>query len=274
MIQRILAALSGTPSTKSVIRHAVVLAQKHGAEITGVTVVNARELANVGPVPMGAGTFATQLARHRRRLTVERVDEVIADFETACREAGVCGRVVREEGDPFDELVSLSRYHDFTVLEMRGFFGYGVLRAPNDSLKELVKVGVRPILTVAEEPRSIQRALVAYNGSMESANAIKRFVQLPLWPDAVLKIVCCNRGAEAEKLLVPAADYCRAHGFEAETEALEGKAREGLLVEVERWRADLIVLGATRRPRIFQQPLRDTALKMIRDSAVPLFLMQ
>lgn len=274
MIHRILAALSGTPYTKSVIAHAISLARQHGAEITGVTVIDLNKIENVGSVPVGAGPFATQLARYRWQLTVERVEEVISDFELACHEAGVTSRVVREEGDPFQALVGLSRYHDFILLETRGFFEYGVLHSPSDSLKELIKVGVRPILAVAQDPREIKKALLAYNGSMESANAMKRFIQMPLWPGVQLKIVCFNRPAEGLSLLAAAADYCRAHGFEAETEALEGKARDGLLAEAERWGTDLIVLGATRRPRIFQQPLSDTALKLIRYSPVPLFLMQ
>lgn len=274
MIRRILAALSGTPYTKSVITHAVAIAQRHGAEVTGVTVLDPAKIENVGPVPLGAGAFATALARHRWRLTVERVEEVVAELEHACREAQVPCRVVREQGNAFDELVSLWRYHDFTVLELRGFFEYGVLSSPDDSLKELVKVGVRPIFAVSEEPHKINRALIAYNGSMESAKAMKRFVQMQVWPDVALKIVCFDMKGEAERLLGEAGAYCRAHGFEAETENIDSSPAEGLLAEVASWHADLIVLGSTRRRRIFQQALGDTALEVIRHSPVPLFLMQ
>ncbi|NJL28889.1 MAG: universal stress protein [Thermoanaerobaculia bacterium] len=274
MIRRILAALSGTPYTHSVITHAVAIAQRHGAEITGVTVLDPKKIEDVGPVPMGAGSFATELARHRWRLTEERVEEVVADFERTCRDAGVGCQVVREQGDPFDELVSLWRYHDFTVLELRGFFEYGVLSSPDDSLKELVKVGVRPLFAVSQEPRKINRALIAYNGSMESAKAMKRFIQAQVWPSVALKIVCFDMKDEAARLLADAAAYCRAHGFEAEVENLDATPAEGLLAEIESWRADLVVLGATRRRRIFQQALGDTALEMIRNCPVPLFLMQ
>ncbi|MHC4428899.1 MAG: universal stress protein, partial [Planctomycetota bacterium] len=84
MIKRILVALSGTPFTASAIRHAIELARRHNAEITGVTDVDLAKLANVGPIPLGAGAAAHDLIEHRLHLTEQHIDEAIATFETAC----------------------------------------------------------------------------------------------------------------------------------------------------------------------------------------------
>jgi len=275
MLRRIVAALSGTPYTPTVIDHAVELAERHDAELTGVTVINAEAVADVGPVPMGAGAFASNLARHRWEVSRERVDEVVAQFEETCGKAGVRHRVVREEGDPFEALVSLWRYHDFTVLELQGFFEYGVVKHPDDWLKNLVKVGVRPILAVAPEKRDIRRVMIAYNGSMESAKAMKRVVQMRPWAQMDLKLVAFEiPEIEAKRLLEEAAGYCRAHGYEPEIGVYDSPPSQGLLEEAENWEADLIALGATRRRRLFSRPLGDTALYAIRNSPLPLLLMQ
>ena len=117
--------------------------------------------------------------------------------------------------------------------------------------------------------------LAAYDGSTESAKALKRFIQLSLWPDITLKIVCFDLAAdEANPLLTDSAVYCRAHGLEPETELVEGSPRDGLLEHAGQWRADLIVRGSTSRARIFKHLLGDTALHAVRNAEVPLFLTQ
>ena len=63
MIKRVLVALSGTPFNESAIHHAVDIATRHEAAVTGVTVVDLAKLANVGPVPVGASARTSRPAR-------------------------------------------------------------------------------------------------------------------------------------------------------------------------------------------------------------------
>ncbi len=275
MIKRILVALSGTPFTEAAVRHAVELAERHGAELTGVTVVDLARLANVGPVPVGAGAAAHELVEHRLQLTEQHVRESIALLERACGDAGLHHAVLRETGDPFECLISAWRYHDLTVAELRGLFEYGVVHSPDDTLVRLIARGVRPILAAARTWRPVRRVLMAYNGSMESAKAIKRFVQMRLWPDVTLKIACFElERTQAATLLADAAAYCRAHGYEAQCEALGGHPHERLLAHAREWEADLIVMGSTSRARILRHLLGDTVLHAVRHAEVPLFLSQ
>jgi len=275
MTKRILVALSGTPLTGSAVQHALELAKTHDAEITGVTDIDLAKVASVGPIPMGAGAAATELVEHRLQITEQHVTDSIERFESACAEAGVSCSVVRETGDPYEKLISLWRYHDFTVAGLRGLFEYGIFHNPDDVLIQLIAKGVRPILAVAREYRPIRRVLVAYSGSMESAKALKQFVQLRLWPDVTLKIVCFDRGHEkTDSLLDDAAGYCRLHGYEAEVQHLEGSPTKHLLEHAGQCTADLIVMGSSSRARIFQHLLGDTTLHAVRHAEIPLFLTQ
>ncbi len=274
MIKRILVALSGTPLTESAVQRALELAAVHGAEITGVTDVDLAKVANVGPVPMGAGAAATELVEHRLQITEQLVTEAIERFESACTKADVPFGVVRETGNPYEKLISLCRYHDLTVAGLRGLFEYGIFHNPDDVLIQLIAKGVRPILAVAQEHRPVRRVLVAYSGSMESAKALKRFVQLQLWPDITLKIVCFGKGGDAEQLLADAAGYCRIHGHKAEVEHVDGSPAKGLLEHAGSWKADLVVMGSSSRARIFQHLLGDTTLHAVRHAEIPLFLTQ
>jgi nucleotide-binding universal stress UspA family protein len=251
------------------------MACRHGAEVTGVTVIDLRRLANVGPVPVGAGAAAAELAEHRIHVTEERIEQAIADFETECARVGVVHQVVREECDALDELKSLWRYHDLVVFGLRGLFEYGVVHNPDDTLTRLIAHGVRPILAVSPEYREIKRVLVAYDGSMDSAAAMKRFVRMCYWPDVTFRTVTFSRKVKhAQQLLSDAAEYFKAHGIQTETDFVEDSAREHLLSYAEGWGADLIVMGASSRARILRHVMGDTVLKAIRESHVPLFLMQ
>jgi nucleotide-binding universal stress UspA family protein len=273
MIKRILVALSGTPYTPAAVRYALELAELHEAEVTGVTLVDTRRLEDVGPVPLGGASAAHELAEHRLHVTEERIEDQIVAFESACREAGTRHTVLRESGDALEAFTSCWRYHDLTIIGLRGLFDYGVLHDPGGRVAELIHSGVRPILAVAEVHRAIRRAVIAYNGSMESAEAMKRFVQLRLWPRIELGIVCFGFDSkEAESLLTEAASYCRSHGFEAETESVSGAPKAELLPYARDRGADLLVLGSTGRGKIAQLVLGDTALEAMRHSDVPLFL--
>jgi nucleotide-binding universal stress UspA family protein len=273
MIKRILVALSGTPYTRSAIQHALELARHHGSDLTGVTDIDLAKVADVGPVPMGAGAAAHDLMEHRLQLTQQQVDETIKNFQDACAEAGLTGDVERETGSPFDTLVSVWRYHDLVVAGLRGLFEYGVLHEPDDVLLQLISKGVRPIVAVARNYRPIRRVLIAYGGSMEAAKAMKRFVQLRLWPDIGIKVVCFEGAkGEPEELLSSAVAYCQAHGYDTEGQCIAGTAREQLLEHASDWEADLIVMGSASRARLLQHLLGDTTLHALRNAEVPLFL--
>jgi nucleotide-binding universal stress UspA family protein len=273
MIKRILVALSGTPYTRSAIQHALELAKHHEADLTGVTDIDLAKVADVGPVPMGAGAAAHDLMEHRLQLTQQQMEETVKNFEDACAEAGLNGGVEREHGNPFDTLVSVWRYHDMVVAGLRGLFEYGVLHEPDDVLLQLISKGVRPIVAVARNYRPIRRVLIAYSGSLEAAKAMKRFVQMRLWPDITVKVACFDGAkGEPDELLSSAVEYCRLHGYDAEWQRVGGSARDKLLDHAADWKADLIVMGSASRARLLQHLLGDTTLHALRNADIPLFL--
>jgi nucleotide-binding universal stress UspA family protein len=275
MLKRILVALSGTPFTPVAVQRGVELAQKHGASLTGVTVVDIERLSDVGPVPIGGAARAHELTEHRVAVTQEHVEEEIAHFEKACTDASIPYAVYREHGDAFELLLALWRYHDLTVIGLRGLFEYGVVRNPDDYVLKLIRHGVRPIIAVSSEYREVNRVLVAYNGSPQSAMAMKRFAQLRLWPEATVKIACFDfEDEEAMPLLIDATAYLRAHGYEPESESLPGRPKFSLLAHAQEWDADLVVMGSVYRSRILKLVMGGTTQEVLMKSGIPLFLSQ
>ncbi|MDP1602785.1 MAG: universal stress protein, partial [Legionella sp.] len=144
-----------------------------------------------------------------------------------------------------------------------------------DTLARLIAAGVRPIIAVSNEFRPIQKVLIAYSGSIESAKTMKRFAQLRLWPDIKLKIVTFQSSDDkARHLLCDASEYCRAHGFHVETDSNPGSPKDFLLPMATVWQADMIVMGNSGHNLLVKRILGETALHIIRNADRPLFMCQ
>ena len=274
MIKRILVGLGGTPFTPTAIRYAVELAQVHQTEVLGITVIDRRRL---GALMKASGTARDAVHELKRLESIQKQQEQsIADFESACENAGISYSVARETGDPFEKMISQARYYDLMIFGLRSLFDYDVGgAAPSDVLSRLVSQGVRPILAVSQEYRPIQRALLAYSGSMESAKAIRRFMQLQLWPELSIKVVTFEHAPQvASELLTDVANYCRAYGCDTEIEHVAGSAKELLLQHATDWNADIIVVGNSVKRYWLKKLLGETAMHVIQHASVPLFLSQ
>jgi nucleotide-binding universal stress UspA family protein len=275
MIKRILLGLGGTPFTDVAIQRAVELSKLHGALITGITVVDTKSLKQVGPVPPGGTAFAAKLRETRLAISEERIDGAIEQFKSQCTAADIPFAVERETGDPFETMIAHSRYNDVTIFGLKSLFDYGFTMESRDALIRLVSQGVRPIIAVSPEFRNIRKVLIAYSGSMESAKAMRRFVQLNLWPGVQLRIVHFGpRSENSDQLLTDAGSYCRDHGYPSETDLVEGSPRTQLIEYAREHDRDMIVMGNSIRSLLMRHLLGDTVLNTIQLSDRPLFLAQ
>lgn len=283
MIRSILVGLGGRATegscyTDSATHTAVELARRNDALLTGVTIFNATHLGNLGPVPMGAGAMAAEMRERRITETRERVAMAVAAFEKACDDAGLRHKVLREERqEPFDYLISQARYHDLTLIGLRGLFEYGVIGEAHynaaDAFVKLIAGGVRPIIAAGPRYRPVHRVMISYSGSPQSAKAMRRFVQMGLWPEATVRVVAFGDDFERrQRHLTHAAGYFEAHGIEVELDYQPGDPKKGLLEAAHEWDADLLVMGNSHRTLISRKVLGDTVLETIRNSDVPLFL--
>ena len=275
MIKRILIGLGGTPFTDVAIERSVELAKIHGALITGVTVVDIKQLRQVGPVPPGGGIYAEKLREKRLAITEDRIEKAIEKFKTKCHESNILTKIEHETGDPFETMIAHARYNDVTIFGLKSLFDYGFTMEPRDALIRLVSQGVRPIIAVSPAFRFIHKVLIAYSGSMESAKAMRRFVQSNPWRNVHLRVVHFGKSDDnTHQLLKDAGDYCRDHGFTTETESVDSLARDHLIEYAQQNDMDLIVMGNSIRNLFFRHLLGDTVLNAIQQSDRPLFLAQ
>ncbi len=280
MIRRILVGLGGQASLASEVEYALELAERYDAELTGVTVVDTRAVSAPDAIPLGAAQAAAQLASHRVEAAAAHLEASVAAFDSACRRAKVRYQIQREERtDPFDRLISESRYHDLVICGLRGIFESGLVGASaaesGEILARLVGSGVRPLIAAAPQFRKIQRVMIAYSGSVESAKTMKQFIQLRPWREIQLRICVFNHTPERAARLLNGADaYCRSHGYQAELLHIPGSPHDQILPSAYDWNADLLVLGNSSRNLLLRRVLGETALRVMQSSSLPLFMSQ
>lgn len=274
MIKRILLGLAGTPFSHAAIRQAVDVASQCQGEVTAVTIVDIRRLAAIAALHGGPQMFG----REAQRVAVSRsaLEEALRLFESSCRAAKVAYSIREEQGEPFTQLLRAVRFHDMVVFGLRSLFEYELRVEPRDALVELVSSGVQPLLAMSQAYRPIERVLVAYNGSHESAKAMKRFVQSGLWPQAAVGLVTfeAEPSERGQQLLDDAADYCQAHGRTPTQHLIRGVPETALLPFATGWQADMIVMGGSGRRALLSRLMGETTLHAVQHADRPLFLSQ
>jgi nucleotide-binding universal stress UspA family protein len=276
-IKRILVGLGTSRTAKSVTEHAIDIAKPRGATLTGLAVTDPVRIEWTGPRPMGVGVEEQTSELRKVRYEKAKADIALAgaEFAARCSAAGVDHLVDEETGDPFDVAEDLVRYHDMCVFGLHGLFEHDVVPEPVDALERLVSSGVRPILAVGEEFRPIRKVLVAYSGSIESAKTFKHFVQSGLFPDAAVRIVHFGSDDEAaRRRLRKSSAYFAAHGREVDTDHAPGHPSTVLVPYANAWGADLIVAGNSAKNLLMRKLFGETALKLLRESTLPLYLAQ
>ncbi len=274
-MKKLLVGVAGTPALPSKIECAIDLAQRFGAEIGVLSVVDVDRLTNVGPVPMGAGHYAWRLRGKRIERSHILDEHAIARFEEACEEASVPLHVIRCEEDPVKAITEHMRYYDLCLLGARGWFDYKVMREPRNALLKVIAGGVRPILAITEGMESVRCAVIGYNGSIESARTMKRFIKLGLWPEMELHIVCVGNpktGERPEDVLNEAAMWARAHGAEPQVAHCEGAPAKALYDYAVGVNAGVIAIGSSCRRVLLNRRFGKNARTLIETSDIPLFL--
>ena len=277
MIKRILVGVGTSQTARSVAAHAVELGQHFEAELLGVAVTDPLRLEWTGPRPIGMGVEAVTAELREERLQRATADVAAAKaiFADRCRADGVEHGFSEQVGDPFEIVSQLVRYQDMCVFGLRGLFEHDVVPEPRDALERLVASGVRPILAVGEEYRPIKKVLVAYSGSLESAKTFKNFVLSGLFPDALIRVVnFSSNAAAALGLLDHAAAYFRSHGREVDTDHVASDPQQELIPYATTWGADLIMAGNSAKNLLMRRLFGETALMLLRESPLPLYLSQ
>jgi len=163
-------------------------------------------------------------------------------FDERCREAGVEGKLAIVQGDAAVQICSRALLTDLIVLNVTFPPGPG-LSGLGSGLRTIIWRSARPILTVAEKVSPLDRALLAFDGSPKSKEALFVAAYIAEFWNTELTVMTLTGSGNAPS---SALDYARAyfdlHELEPEFLAVEGTMDTFLEVSKEK-DINLILMG-------------------------------
>ena len=185
-------------------------------------------------------------------------------------------------GDPFELLPREARFQDLVIVgwrpplpDWRASEGEGTLDP--HSLVDLVAGGVHPLLIARESALNQPRVLLVNDGTAAAGRSIRNFLRQRLWPEASLRLLTVARDESvARELLRESAELLSLTNGRGEIDFESGFAcgplRKILVPYVEKWGADLVVLGVSRSHGLLRRILGTAAVDVLRRTGCALYL--
>jgi len=258
---------------KTRLEAAAKLAGRFKAHLTGVYVA-----PELGISPFLADQFPPDLLNEVSARATEQGETAQKLFASSTRAAGIESEWLEETGDPLERVAAHARHFDLTVLGQSDPEEVG--KAAPSNLPEYVALHAgRPVLVMpfaGDFATFGERALVAWNGSPQSARAVND--ALPILAQAksvtILTIEAKHGGAadgDGEDLAL----HLKRHGIASETSQISGDGidiGDLLLARITDEAADFLVMGAYGHSRLRERVLGGVSRELFQHMTVPVLV--
>lgn len=246
LFQDVLVPVSGEVESWRVVNQALMIAQREGARLRGLHIVSTEKKA-VG----------------------SKAREVQEKFHELCRAAGVEGSLAIEVGEPAKKILERAILTDLVMLKIVYPPGSGLsgLASP---LRAIISGSPRPVLALPTGATELRRAVLAFDGSSKSKEAL--FVAAYLgeqWQTSLT--VFTGEGANSAAVQTTARQYLELHEIEAEY-VVDKAAAETLKQHVEGRNADLVLMGGYSGALLKEVTLGSWVNYMLREQSAPVLI--
>ena len=193
-------------------------------------------------------------------------------FEQTCKEASVEGQLAVDVGDVTQRIWERAVLTDLIVVKITNPPGTGI-SALQSPFRTILAESSRPLLAVPAGASQFKRALLAYDGSDQSKEALFVATYLAeIWHTELIVFTAID----GQKLTSDVQEYVRRylefHELEAEYLVSEHGAMDHLKRTAEEREVDLVLMGS-HGGSVLQQVFVGSALDyMLRESKVPTFI--
>ena len=245
----ILVPLSGEPESWDSLDQAILIAQREGARIHGLHVVDSGEKVD------GPEALAVQ-----------------AQFNQRCADADADGNLVIEAGAITKKICERAAITDLIVLKIL-HPPLGRLSTLKSQFRMIIMNSSRPVLGVPSRAAQFRRALLAYDGSPRAREAL--FVatyMAEVWKTELIVFTALESGKIRDDIQDHVRRYLEIHEVQAEYILHGDDAIPALKRTAEEREADLILMGGYGGSVLRELVIAGTLDYMLRESKVPTFI--
>lgn len=275
MLKSILVGVSGSPCSREAAKLAIQWATTHQAKVVGVSVFDEELLAPAEAVPLGGGVIKAERDQIVLAAAEHRQEEALQEFERQCQAAKVPHKTFKTQGHVADRLCEQAQRADLIVVGRKRLDSTESIAPPTDTVEEVVKRAVRPVVCVTTAFDSGKSVLVGYDGSLQAARALAAFVGFGWFTDLPIRLVTEEKSlGDLAYHTTLAAEFLGNHGYRVDVTYFtsDESPADALLRLIEEMRPALAVLGAYGKSWLSEVLLGSVTKTLLRKSDVPLFL--
>jgi nucleotide-binding universal stress UspA family protein len=285
-MKRILLCTDGSVFSHSSYHYGAWFATRFRAKVDVLYVSDARsqaktEAANLsGSIGVDASDVLLNqlvaLEHEKSKLNHQRAKLILQDAEKALTRGGVeAVQVMHKTGFLVDYLPELEPEVDLIILGKRGEaakFASGHLGA---NLERIIRASHKPCLVTSRQFQSIERCLLAYDGSQSSQQMLQFLLKSPVFTGLELHIITVAKSVEdatASSRIEEAQQQARKGGFEPICCLIEGNPESAIADYINEQNISLLLMGAYGHSRIRHLVIGSTTTQILRSSNIPVLV--
>lgn len=211
----------------------------------------------------------SRLAQEQGRLLLQRAKGVALELN------GTASEVRLRHGSLVESLTDLEAGVRLFVVGKRGEHAALAKGHLGGELERVVRAVHRPLLVASRAFRTVQRVLMAFDGSATTRKGVEMLSASPLVQGLPVQVLLVGHSNEAnDRHVAWAIDTLRHGGVEAQGEVLPGEPDEVIADKVKADGVDLLVMGAYGHSRIRRLIVGSTTTTLLRECQVPVLLLR
>jgi len=281
MIRSILVCTDGSAHGENSIRYGIHLARRLRARLSALHVLDSRMLE--GPLManisgwIGAQPFTDPLNQFRA-IMQEKGDAIMLAFRAMCDKEGVTdveGRALW--GHPARVILREELQAELVILGQDGEHDEITGEWTGSTVDRVVRHSAKPCLIVPETFSSVERIMIAYDGSPHASRALHEAIELAMDLSVPL-VICTVVEAGDHKRAMDHADtamrLARAHECAAAHLIVEGRPAEMLMQKALELHCGMLVAGSHGHSRIREMIIGSSANYLVNHAKLPLLLVR
>ena len=286
-MKKILLCSDGSAFSENIYRYGAWFAANLKAEavdVLCVTDTRSQQAISTGNLSGSIGIDASEnlldrlveLEHEKAKINHQRAKLILQAAAQNLRAEGVERiNLLHETGFLVDCLEKFEDDCDLIVLGKRGEaaeFASGHLGA---NLERIVRSSHKPCLVTSRQFKSIERVLIAYDGSPSSQKMLQFIADSALFAGLELHIVTVAKNATEQSAIArlkSAKQLAQQAGFEAICAVLEGHSEKAISNYVDERDISMLLMGAYGHSRIRHLVIGSTTAQMLRSSHIPVLL--
>lgn len=274
MFRRILVTTDGSESAATGLGYALNIAQRHGATLCALHVVDVKLLEGPFLRDLSASLGTAPYVNYQGKIALlleERGKSALNDFREKCESSGVSCDTVQVTGIVAHAIVEQSELADLVVMGRGGEHSQWLEGLLGSTTEAVIRRSKQPVLVTGTPDPGDDLLLAAYDGSQHARSALR--VAANIAHDWRMRLQLLVVGEEEDRRIVDEArDYLQAHTVDVLYEMRTGDPGEAIVQCAAESGADLIVMGGYGHSKVREFVVGSTTKYAINHAPCPVLL--